>query len=426
MHIKSIRVKNFKSFKDEEFKLGMFNTVIGANASGKSNFISVLEFLRDMAIYGLDDAISLQGGTAYLMNMNIGPEENLVLNCDIIPRLLTEISSFFYDEKEEEVVRLYERPYEFQYSIEIKMNKTRPGYRVQSETCRSKTRVFARESRRTSARRKKSLLFKGTRVVERVGSRIQDEFTLDEPVPKGMDTVLSLMDYDPRVHRKGSILNLPGFRSPNVLRDLLAGISLYDFDPKKCKGASPITSKVTLEPDGSNMAIVLRRILSDKNAKRRFTLILQDLLPFIKDLSVERRKDKSLHANLKEVYLRKTLPAELMSDGTANLLALIAALFFESKSVIVIEEPERNLHPYLISRVVALMKDASLRQKRPVIITTHNPEVVKYAGIESLILLKRNKLGFSKAARPEEKDEVKTFLKNEFGLDELFVENLLG
>ena len=38
MGIKRVEVKNFKSFKDLKIDLGKFNVVIGANASGKSNF----------------------------------------------------------------------------------------------------------------------------------------------------------------------------------------------------------------------------------------------------------------------------------------------------------------------------------------------------------------------------------------------------
>ena len=77
MAIKSIRVKNFKSFKDVEVHLGNFNVLIGANASGKSNFIHIIEFLRDIQRHGLENAISLQGGPEYLTNLNIGPDEGL-------------------------------------------------------------------------------------------------------------------------------------------------------------------------------------------------------------------------------------------------------------------------------------------------------------------------------------------------------------
>ena len=44
MTIKTIHVKNFKSFKELHVDLGKFNVLIGANASGKSNFIRVFEF----------------------------------------------------------------------------------------------------------------------------------------------------------------------------------------------------------------------------------------------------------------------------------------------------------------------------------------------------------------------------------------------
>src|SRR5208337_2279137 len=79
MTIKTIRVKNFKSFKDVEVHLGDFNVLIGANASGKSNFIHIIEFLRDIQRHGLENAISLQGGPEYLTNLNIGLGEKLAI-----------------------------------------------------------------------------------------------------------------------------------------------------------------------------------------------------------------------------------------------------------------------------------------------------------------------------------------------------------
>ncbi|NTV46851.1 MAG: AAA family ATPase, partial [Chlorobiales bacterium] len=41
MPIKSIRVSNFKSFKELELPLNHFNVLIGANAAGKSNFLQI-------------------------------------------------------------------------------------------------------------------------------------------------------------------------------------------------------------------------------------------------------------------------------------------------------------------------------------------------------------------------------------------------
>ena len=77
MAITRIEVSNFKSFKKLELDLRDFNLLIGANASGKSNFIQIFKFLRDIAKEGLEDAISMQGRVEFLPNLNIGTAEPL-------------------------------------------------------------------------------------------------------------------------------------------------------------------------------------------------------------------------------------------------------------------------------------------------------------------------------------------------------------
>ncbi|MFZ8801560.1 MAG: AAA family ATPase [Candidatus Calescibacterium sp.] len=202
------------------------------------------------------------------------------------------------------------------------------------------------------------------------------------------------------------------------------GIAIYDFDPKLPKKATPITGKTELEEDGSNLAIVLKNILGDKEKKRELSNLVKDLLPFVDNLSVEKFADKSLLFKLKESYNKKQyLPASLISDGTINITALIIALFFEKKPLTIIEDPERNIHPYLISKVVEMMKDAS--NNIQILVSTHNPEIVKLADLENLLLISRDKEGFSIISRPSGKENVKTFLKNEIGIEELYVQNLL-
>ena len=154
-----------------------------------------------------------------------------------------------------------------------------------------------------------------------------------------------------------------------------------------------------------------------------FCNLLSDLLPFVKDVGTEPLA-RSLMVTLEENYYSdRPLQAHLLSDGTINITALIIALFFETKDVIIIEEPERNIHPHLISRVMEMMKEAS--KNKQIIVTTHSPEVVRCADLESLLLVSRDKDGFSTVSRPSEKEQVKVFLDNELGLDELYVQNLL-
>lgn len=221
------------------------------------------------------------------------------------------------------------------------------------------------------------------------------------------------------------LLETPYFLIP-PLEGIFSEISIYDFDPKLPKKATPITGKAELEEDGNNLSIILKNITENIERRRKLLNLVKDLLPFVENLDVEKFADKSLLFKLKESYFKtQYLPASLISDGTINMTALIVALYFEEKPFVIIEEPERNIHPSLISKVVEMMRDASQTQKKQIVVTTHNPEFVKYAGLENILLVSRNEDGFSTVSRPADKEEVKTFLKNDIGIEELYIQNLL-
>ncbi|MDA0769476.1 MAG: hypothetical protein BZY79_04920 [SAR202 cluster bacterium Casp-Chloro-G4] len=77
MAITKISISNFKSFQDtQEIELGKLNLLLGANASGKSNFVQLFQFLRDVATHGLEYAISVQGGVEYIKNVVVKSSAN--------------------------------------------------------------------------------------------------------------------------------------------------------------------------------------------------------------------------------------------------------------------------------------------------------------------------------------------------------------
>lgn len=81
--LKELYVTNFKSIDEMSINFNNFNVIIGANASGKSNIIQVLKFLNDIELYGIENAISLQGGSEYLRNVNIKSEKNTRIKVDV-------------------------------------------------------------------------------------------------------------------------------------------------------------------------------------------------------------------------------------------------------------------------------------------------------------------------------------------------------
>jgi predicted ATPase len=190
--------------------------------------------------------------------------------------------------------------------------------------------------------------------------------------------------------------------------------------PKK---AQLITGRAELETDGSNLAIVINNIIKNTYKRAKFYNLLSDLLPFVQGFRIQNIADNILFAVRESYTGGQSFPAFLLSDGTINLTSLIICLFFEEKSLKIIEEPERNIHPHLISRVMDLMKEESNNSQ--IITTTHNPEVVRHAELSDILLVSRKRDGFSTIDRPIDKERVKSFLKEEMGIDELYVQNLL-
>ena len=413
MNIKRIRVTNFKSFKELEVELRRFNVVIGANASGKSNFVQIFQFLRDIAKHGLENAISMQGGVEYLRNIKIGASEDFSL------KVVFDLESFgrrfvFRGEIE---IKIYEATYEFA----LNFNKKGSGFKISKDILTYKC-GFPRRRRKIEEK-----IGEGEIVIYRDDGKVRIELHKPEDVPIKIDDIFPPFLRNVQLPPNTIILEGPFFLPlpPLSLKENFSNISIYDFDPKLPKKATPISGKAELEEDGSNLSIILKNIIENKDGKRKLFNLLKDLLPFIDNIGVEKFADKSLLFKLQEKYFKNQyLPASLISDGTINITALIVALYFERKPMTIIEEPERNIHPYLISKVVDMLKDAS--RKKQIIVTTHNPEIVKYAGLENILLVSRNQDGFSLISKPTDKDEVKIFLKNEIGIEELYVQNLLG
>ncbi len=430
MNINKIQISNYKSYKKLDIEFKKFNVLIGPNAAGKSNCIQSLTFFRHIISYGLNNAISLQGGLEFLRNMNIGDKDNRI-----------SFSIWFSPDKNFKFFKTHNRIkyrfeiYEFLYEFTLKINDDEEKYSIIEDKLTQKYNLFKLGRKATSktfitnsefaiikhnekfrfkAKRNKNVDFKANELSEIFFIGFED-FTIEKRLLKTSQLKKTLM------------FETPLYFMPHLetLKRDFANISIYDIDPKQSKQATSIAGKSDLDEDGGNIALVLKRILADEMEKRKFLNLIKYLLPFVKSLKVERLLDKYLRIGIQENYSSdNSIPGFLLSDGTVFVLAILIALYFEDKPIVVFEEPERRLHPKLISKVIDMVKDAS--ESKQIILSTHNPEIVKYAGIENIIFIARDKDGFSIIGKPNEKEEVMTFLENEIGIDELFVQGLLG
>jgi hypothetical protein len=95
MFIKQIEVRNFKSYQHLLIDLQNFNVLIGSNASGKSNFVAIFDFLRNIARFGLKNALPMTGGVSGLLNVSLGNTQNFYCKLTYLPEAETMPKSDF-------------------------------------------------------------------------------------------------------------------------------------------------------------------------------------------------------------------------------------------------------------------------------------------------------------------------------------------
>ncbi|MFP4544138.1 MAG: AAA family ATPase [Bacteroidota bacterium] len=406
MIIDNISVSNFKSFNRMEISLGSFNVLIGPNAAGKSNFIQIFKFVRDITSHGLENAIALQGGTEFLRNINLTEKESaLEFNIEARPSTPLKIISNRSDKN-----ALIDS-YKFSFTLHFDDS----GYRVAEDRIILAFREGEAGKKGTVEYSSSQADIKTTINLENA-DKLEDIFmppVREEPAPGEAPECRLMLE---------NLNHLIPYS--NIIKRVIGSITVYDFDPKFQKFAAPVAGKAELEEDASNLAIVLQKILSDQEESRKLFNLMQELLPFIDNLEVDKFYGRYLQILLRERYSEKDkLPAFLMSSGTVFLISLIIALYFEKKPINIFEEPERRIHPYLMSKIINMMRDAS--EHKQILISTHNPEMVRHAGIKNILFVTRDGDGFSSITRPAENAEIREFLKNQIGIEELYVQNLI-
>lgn len=406
MPITSLHAENIKCFDELSVTFDPLMVVIGANASGKSGFISILSFLRDIVKLGLMDALAVRGGGKYLMNLRTGKTQVRIRINYSDPELLE--VPFLYPDDSWGVISVTNTTTEFILDFsndDVKILKDEvsldaiiehPGYQVEKGVWK-----VARKSNNMMSR-----------------SFTREDGTIID------SSVIPIIIPDIPLPANHLIIEYPTFYPAWSLNNYLRNITVTDITPKSAKLGRLIGEDSGLAEDGSNMSLVLDRLLKNPENKRKFMNITRDFLPYIHDVSVPHTAGLSSYIAITETCDPTTqIPAPLISDGTLSILGLILMITSSDKNCLILEEPERAVHPSLMKKLASLLMDASL--KKQIVITTHNPELIKYLPPKSLLLLSRGECGCSFASCPHERRDVSEFVKNEIGIEELYIQGKL-
>lgn len=82
--VKHIKAKNWKNFGNIDITVGDRLFVVGANASGKSNFLDLFRFLKDLSNDGLQKAVNSRGGLKKIRNLNARKPSYVEISVDFL------------------------------------------------------------------------------------------------------------------------------------------------------------------------------------------------------------------------------------------------------------------------------------------------------------------------------------------------------
>jgi len=403
MKITRLQAQNFKSFDTVDVELGDLNVLIGANASGKSNFLSLLTFLRDIARDGLEEAVS-QGGAGLIQNVQLQDSDFTDFEVWIDWSEMHSTQS---------IEDLQFRVDSTHYQLSLRKAGTE-GFQIAKDE-------FASQLESLSGRDQSLDELENTLVVGRRNGRLTIEEGSDFLERAGAAT------YDnSAIPEDSPLLATPYFPVAFFTeREGLGSLPVFNFNSSGLGTSSPISGPSKLAEDGSNVALVLRNLLRDVEKRRTFLNLARTLLPFVDDLDARSLFGESIFFFLQESHAEDTyLPASALSGGTTKIIALLVALYFEDRPIVAFEEPATGLHPKLISQLMQMMEEVS--EEKQIFITTHNPEVIRHVDLDDVYLVSRDADGFSQVSKPADKTEVRTFLENDLGIDDLFVDDLLS
>ena len=402
MYVSKIRVKNFKTFDDVCLDLNKFNVLIGACGSGKTNFIQVFELLNDIS-YDFHDAIK-KHGERYVKNFNL--LENNLESC--IEVQFSNIDKSINLRSNKDILLSFTN-----VNYELCFNFYHDECNVQNEIVKLTCNVEYENNQ----------IEDNEIIIKNNNGEIKVEFLNDldgleisEIIP---DTLADIVSQNFKKDNT-PIINSALSTIPVKWGDFFKNISSYDFDPKFCKNINT-TGNEKLTKYGGNLPIVLKNILNDETMKKEFLIYYTNFLPYIKEVAVEKVLDEERIFMIIEKYNDVKIPAPFISDGTSTIMAILIALNFQDSEIILIEEPERHIHPSLINQLMLMMESVD----KQVIVTTHSPELLKYSELEDILFISRDYNGFSTIKRIIDNDVVKPFIE-ELGVDSVFVNDYLG
>ena len=368
--IESVRIRGFRSLADVELS-GLRNAtlMIGANGSGKSNFIRFFEMISWMlGASRFSDFIQRQGGG----------DDQLFGGNKVTPHIEAEIA--------------------------LRTDKGRNDYRFMLAYAHPDRFIFTDEAFRFS----------------REGSPADAPWQHLESGHREAAIVEAAQS------KESSYVNPT---TASVVVGLLRNCATYQFhdtsDGSNFKKHWDVDDNNYLNSNGGNLAAILHRL--EREDIKRFENICRHInwiLPVFDRFQIEESFGK-VALRWKAKGSEKTFGAHLTSDGSLRFFALVTLLNLPPEmlpNVLLLDEPELGLHPTAVALVGGMIK--ALAVERQVIVATQSPLLVDAFDLDEIVVLELQN-GRTKV-RQLDTEQYQHWLDDSFTSGELWQKNLLG
>jgi predicted ATPase len=350
MKLTKIALRNWKNFRSLEVDIGDRLFIVGANASGKSNFLDALRFMRDIVKPGggLQYAVSLRGGIPKIRCLSAREQTRIGIDIDFLDA-----------------------------------NNSNWNYKL---ALRQQTR-----GNRNTVIDHEIMIQDGIKRLERPDEN--DKADEERLTQTHLEQITTNKEFRDIVHF------LESMKYTHLVPQLLKF-------PEAFSGHD-----LPEDPFGKGFLHTIAKTPIETRQKRlgKIQKILQVAIPQLDDLKyIEDAGQPRLEATYKHWRQSGAKQTETQfSDGTLRFIGLLWSLL-EGQGILLLEEPELSLHTAIVEKLPELLNSAqrARKQKRQIILTTHSSELLSDKGISlsQILLLKTDKEGTTgeSACRKEE------------------------
>ncbi len=353
--LQSLRIENFKSFKNTTLKLSPFTLMIGANASGKSNAIEAL-CLTNLLANGLE-----------LKNISSKLSQDLNFRGSEL--------TFFEEDNNKISFALNFTKLEKENAAELQFTLEKQTLTNEAPTFHIHEEVFSYNN---------DLVY--SKVIfppydNQLGRKYNVTIT-GKNSPMITDTANTLQLYTANILdsiRDHDLKTTPVKDKTIQTITELQKLFILNVNPHKMRGY--VSSKsLELQSDGENLSAILFELCKNKENKELLLKLIGSIpeqnITDIKFIETE-RGDVMLRLVENFSGKERLVDAPFLSDGTLRALAIGAyTLFMQEGTMLVIEEIDNGIHPSRVKHLFNEISTLAAKRKVQILMTSHNPALL--------------------------------------------------